>query len=65
MSYHSKFGDKVCVDGYLWELTYSEMGPPNSRQNTGLKCPTCSGMSISSQLSNSDSEDCDNRADLE
>jgi len=56
MSYHSKFGDTICANGYLWELTYSEMGPPNSRQNTGLKCPICSGQTISSQLSDSKSE---------
>lgn len=25
-------GEFVCVDGVLWTLTYSEMGPPDSRQ---------------------------------
>jgi hypothetical protein len=41
MTYHTKHGDRICIDGYLWELTYSEMGPPGSRQATGVKCPEC------------------------
>lgn len=31
-----------CHGGYLWELTYSEMGPPGQRANTGRRCPKCS-----------------------
>ena len=38
--YPTKYGDTICVDGTLWELTYSEMGPPDSRQNAG-PCPYC------------------------
>lgn len=34
------YGDIVCRDGQLWALTYSEMGPPDSRQNEG-PCPHC------------------------
>lgn len=41
--YPKKYGDTICVDGTLWELTYSEMGPPDSRQNAG-PCPWCSGL---------------------
>lgn len=33
-------GETICKDGYLWQLTYSEMGPPGSRQNSG-PCPFC------------------------
>lgn len=33
-------GEIVCRDGYLWALTYSEMGPPDSRQNEG-PCRHC------------------------
>lgn len=36
-----KYGERVCIGGYMWELTYSEMGPPDSRQNTGDRCPYC------------------------
>ena len=36
-----KYGDQVCIGGWMWELTYSEMGPPDSRQNTGNRCPLC------------------------
>jgi hypothetical protein len=42
--YHSKYGDRICIDGWLWELTYSEMAPPDSRQATGIKCPTCASV---------------------
>jgi hypothetical protein len=30
-----------CIDGQIWILTYSEMGPPDSRQANG-PCPYCS-----------------------
>ena len=33
-------GENICVDGVLWALTYSEMGPPDSRQWWG-ECPHC------------------------
>ncbi len=36
-----KYGDQVCINGWMWELTYSEMGPPDSRQNTGIRCSLC------------------------
>lgn len=39
--FHSKYGELICIDGWLWGLTYSEMGPPDSRQSTGIRCPTC------------------------
>jgi hypothetical protein len=39
--FHQSVGGCVCIRGYLWELTYSEMGPPDSRQNTGVPCPSC------------------------
>lgn len=32
-----------CHAGYLWELSHSEMGPPDQRQNTGQRCPLCNG----------------------
>ena len=35
-----EYGATICKDGYLWKLTYSEMGPPGSRQNAG-PCPFC------------------------
>lgn len=37
----TKYGDRVCIRGYMWELTYSECAPPDQRQNTGEKCPHC------------------------
>ncbi len=39
-SLQTKYGDIVCRDGQLWGLTYSEMGPPDSRQCIG-PCPQC------------------------
>lgn len=36
----TKHGDTICIGGQLWELTYSEMGPPDSRQSAG-ECPHC------------------------
>lgn len=36
----TKYGEIVCRDGVLWALTYSEMGPPDSRQWFGI-CPHC------------------------
>ena len=38
--YRTKHGETICIDGQLWTLTYSEMGPPDSRQNIG-PCPHC------------------------
>jgi hypothetical protein len=35
-----KYGDIICIDGALWALTYSEMGPPDSRQYFG-ECEYC------------------------
>lgn len=34
------YGETVCRNGVLWTLTYSEMGPPDSRQAWG-ECPHC------------------------
>jgi|GEM_PF-5261630 len=42
--YHRKYGDRICIGGYLYELTYSEMGPTDSRQNTGDRCPACEAL---------------------
>ncbi len=36
----STSGDIVCRDGYLWQLTYSEMGPPDQRDCIG-PCKYC------------------------
>lgn len=36
----TKYGETVCRNGVLWELTYSEMGPPDQRQVVG-DCPHC------------------------
>jgi hypothetical protein len=33
-------GDKVCIDGLLWALTYSDCAPPDQRQCVG-ECPHC------------------------
>jgi hypothetical protein len=33
-------GDVVCREGVLWGLTYSEMGPPDSRSAIG-DCSCC------------------------
>ena len=52
--------DRQCIDGYLWELTYSEMGPPDSRQNTGIKCPLCKGRIPTDDESESDGQQGDN-----
>lgn len=38
----TRHGERICEDGYLWDLTYSEMGPPDSRQIHG-PCPFCNG----------------------
>jgi len=38
--YPKQYGDVICEDGKLWVLTYSEMGPPDSRQSNG-PCPYC------------------------
>ena len=35
-----EYGDIVCRNGVLWALTYSEMGPPDSRQWFG-ECADC------------------------
>ena len=36
-----KSAGRICDDGWLSELTYSEMGPPGQRQGTGERCPEC------------------------
>ena len=36
----AQHGDVICEDGLLWQLSYSEMGPPDQRQCIG-ECPTC------------------------
>jgi hypothetical protein len=46
-----QYGERVCRGGYLWELTYSEMAPPDQRQNTGIPCPSCSSGLTSSTSS--------------
>ncbi len=33
-------GENICVHGVIWTLTYSEMGPPGSRQAWG-SCDHC------------------------
>lgn len=38
--YPTEHGDVVCKGGVLWGLTYSDMGPPDSRQRMG-NCPFC------------------------
>jgi general stress protein YciG len=35
-------GERICIDGVVWELTYSEMAPPDQRQAAG-DCPHCAG----------------------
>ena len=36
----TKYGDRICIDGTLWDRTYSEMRPSDSRQHAG-PCPYC------------------------
>lgn len=36
-----KYGERVCRDGMLWVLTYSDSAPPDQRQCEG-PCPHCS-----------------------
>jgi hypothetical protein len=38
--YPTTYGNIICKDGELWALTYSEMGPPDSRQSCG-ECEYC------------------------
>lgn len=35
-----KYGDTICIDGQLWELTYNECAPPDQRQYAG-ECQWC------------------------
>ena len=35
-----KRGEFICVDGQIWALSYSEMGPPGQRQHWG-PCAHC------------------------
>lgn len=36
----TKFGEQICDNGQLWELTHSDSAPPDQRQSAG-ECPRC------------------------